>query len=207
MGYDRLTSENAAVLLVDHQTGLSNGVQDQSVPEYLIAVTPLAKITRNFKLPCVISTSAADGPNGPIMPIIREILPDAPIVHRPGEINAWDNAEFVAAVKKTWRKKLIIAGVSTEVCVAFAALSATKEGYDVYAVIDASGTWNQLVQRVAIARMAQAGIKPITWVAVGGELLGDWRTPAGKAHAEVMREHLPFYNNVTGSFLAAKGQN
>ena len=83
------------------------------------------------------------------MPIIREILPDAPIVHRPGEINAWDNADFVAAVKKTGRKKLIIAGVSTEVCVAFLALSALKEGYDVYAVIDASGTWNQLVQRVA----------------------------------------------------------
>lgn len=77
MSYDRLTSENAAVLLVDHRTGLSNGVQDQSVPEYLIAVTALAKITRNFKLPCVLSTSAADGPNGPIMPIIREILPDS----------------------------------------------------------------------------------------------------------------------------------
>jgi hypothetical protein len=101
MSYDRLTSENAAVLLVDHQTGLSNGVQDQSVPEYLIAVTALDTITRNFKLPCVISTNAADGPNGPIMPIIREILPDAPIVHRPGEINAWDNADFAAAVKKS----------------------------------------------------------------------------------------------------------
>lgn len=204
MSYDRLTPDNAAVLFVDHQTGLSNGVQDQSVPEYITAVTALAKIAKNFNLPSVITTSAADGPNGPVLPVITELLPKAPLVHRPGNINAWDNADFVAAVKKTGRKKLIVAGVSTEVCVAFVALSAIKEGYDVYAVIDASGTWNKLVQEVAVARMAQAGVKPITWVAVGAELLNDWRAPLGQAHAQVMNEHLPFYGNLFASFQAAK---
>lgn len=162
------------------------------------------KLTKNFDLPAVITTSAADGPNGPVLPVITDLLPNAPIVHRPGNINAWDNEDFVNAVKKTGRKKLIVAGVSTEVCVAFVALSAIKAGFDVYAVIDASGTWNKLVQEVAIARMVQAGIQPITWVAVGAELLNDWRSPLGEAHAQVMGEYLPFYGNLFASFQAAK---
>lgn len=207
MSYDHLTSENAAVLLVDHQTGLSNGVQDQSVPEYITAVTALVKLAKAFNLPTIVTTSAADGQNGPILPIITQTLPDAPVIHRPGEINAWDNKDFVDAVKKTGRKKLIVAGVSTEVCVAFVALSAIKEGYDVYAVIDASGTWNKLVQEVAVARMAQAGIKPITWVAVGAELQADWRNSTGPQLGQIMGEHLPFYGNLFGSFHAAKGKN
>jgi nicotinamidase-related amidase len=204
MSYDRLTPDNAAVLLVDHQTGLSNGVQDQSVPEYIIAVTALAKLADIFKLPTILTTSAADGPNGPLLPVITQTLPEAPVIHRPGEINPWDNEAFVAAVKKTGRKKLIVAGVSTEVCVGFTALSAIADGYDVYAVIDASGTWNKLVQEIAVARMAQAGVKPITWVAVGAELQADWRKPTGGALSQIMGQHLPFYGNLYGSFLATQ---
>lgn len=131
MSYERLTAENAAMLLVDHQTGLSNGVQDQSYPEYMAAVTGLMKLSKAFRLPTVVTTSAADGPNGPVLPLIPAILPDAPVIHRPGEINAWENADFVAAVRGTGRRKLIVAGVSTEVCVAFVSLSAVKEGFDV----------------------------------------------------------------------------
>lgn len=205
MSYERLTAQNSALLLVDHQTGLSNGVQDQSVPEYLAAVFGLVKLAKTFDLPTVITTSAADGPNGPVLPIITETLPNAPVIHRPGEINAWENREFVDAVQATGRKKLIVAGVSTEVCVAFVALSAIKGGYDVYAVIDASGTWNKLVQETAVARMVQAGIKPITWVAVGAELQRDWREPTGQDLAHIMGAHLPFYGNLAASFQAAKG--
>ena len=204
MSFDRLTPDNAALLLVDHQTGLSNGIQDQSVPEYMASVTALVKLAKAFGLPTVITTSDAKGPNGPVLPVITQTLPNAPIVHRDGEINAWQNKDFVEAVKKTGRKKLIVAGVSTEVCVAFVALSAVKEGYDVYAVIDASGTWNKLVQEVAVARMAQAGIVPITWVAVGAELQEDWRNPTAQQLGEIMGAHLPFYGNLYGSFLAAK---
>lgn len=204
MSYDRLTPDNAAVLMVDHQTGLSNGIQDQSVPEFMTAVEALAKTAKSFNLPTVITTSAADGPNGPVLPVITQLLPDAPVVSRPGEINAWDNAEFVAAVEKTGRKKLIVAGVSTEVCVAFVALSAVAAGYDVYAVIDASGTWNKLVQEVAVARMAQAGVKPITWVAVAAELQADWRKSTGQDLAQNMGQHLPFYGNLIASFMATQ---
>ena len=164
----------------------------------------LAKLTRAFKLPAVITTSAADGPNGPFLPEVRSILPDAPIVQRPGEINAWDNKEFVAAVKATGRNKLLVAGVSTEVCVAFVALSAVGAGYEVYAVIDASGTWSKLVQEVAVQRMVQAGVVPMTWVAVGAELQADWRNPTVQDLAAIMGEHLPFYGNLIGSFMATR---
>lgn len=204
MSDNRLNPENSALLLIDHQTGLANGIQDQSIPEFMTAITALSKTARAYKLPTIITTSAANGPNGPVLPVISQILPDAPVVHRPGEINAFDNPEFVDAVKGTGRKKLIVAGISTEVCVAFAAIAAVEAGYDVYAVIDASGTWNKLVQEVAIARMVQAGVKPITWVAVAAELQNDWRSPTGKDLAEIMGEHLPFYGNLIGSFMATQ---
>ncbi|MCU7551818.1 isochorismatase family protein [Chitinophagaceae bacterium LB-8] len=126
------------------------------------------------------------------------------MIHCAGEINAWDYQKFVDAVRATGRKKLIIAGVSTEICVAFVAPSAILDGYEVYAVIDASGTWYKLVQEVAVAHMVQAVIIPITWVAVGVELQGDWRNPTGQDLGAIMSEHLPFYSNLIGSFLAAK---
>ena len=202
---ERLTPDNVALLLVDHQTGLANGVTDQSVPEFRAAVTALAKMGKLFNLPTVITTSAATGPNGPLLPELTQILPEAKVVHRPGEINAWDSAEFVEAVEKTGRKKLIVAGISTEVCVAFVALSAVRAGYDVHAVIDASGTWNKLVQEVAIARMVQAGVIPTTWVATAAELQGDWRKPTGQGLAAVMGEHLPFYGSLIASHVSSAG--
>lgn len=205
MSYDRITADNAAVLFVDHQTGLANGVQTQTPVDFLNNVKALVRLTQVYKLPAVITTSAQDGPNGPIMPAVSQGLPDATIVHRPGEINAFDNADFAAAVRATGRKKLLIAGISTEVCVAFAALSAKALGYDVYAVLDASGTWSKIVEDAAIARMVQAGIVPVTWVGVGAELLGDWRSANGEAHGQLMGEFLPFAGNNFAGYLSAKG--
>lgn len=128
---DRLTPDNAALLMVDHQTGLANGVTDQSIPEFRTAVAALAATAKLFNLPTIITTSAADGPNGPVLPEIPRILPNAKVIPRPGEVTAWDNSEFVAAVEATGRKKLLVAGISTDVCVAFVALSAIEAGYDV----------------------------------------------------------------------------
>jgi len=201
---DWLSPDNSAVVLVDHQTGISNGIADMSQTEFQNNVVALAKITRMFELPVLITTSAADGPNGPLLDSITEVLPNAPIVHRPGQINAWDCEEFVEAVKKLGRKKLIMAGVSTDVCLAFAAISAIRDGYEAYAVVDASGTWNQLVAQTATLRMVQAGVIPMTWVAVAAELQNDWRKPTGEQLAELMAGHLPFYGNTIASFFAAK---
>jgi len=204
MSYDRITSDNAALLMVDHQTGLANGVQTMSPPEFVNNVKALATLGKLYNLPAIVTTSAADGPNGPVMPVVTSLLTDATLIHRPGEVNAFDNPDFAAAVKKLDRKKLLIAGISTEVCVAFAVLSALKQGYEVYAVVDASGTWDTRVEQAAIARMVQAGAIPITWCAVGAELMGDWRSPVGQAHGALMAEHLPFAGNLFASFAAAK---
>jgi nicotinamidase-related amidase len=206
MPYDRLTAENAAVLFVDHQTGLANGVQTQTPADFINNVKALVTIAQIYKLPSIITTSAHDGPNGPIMPVVEQGLPKATTVHRPGEVNAFDNAEFKAAVKKLGRKKLLIAGISTEVCVAFCSLSALEEGYEVFPVLDASGTWNRLVEDAAIMRMVGAGAVPMTWCGVGGELLHDWRSARGQEHAKLMGDYLPFAGNIYASFAAAKGQ-
>ncbi len=204
---NRLTPENAALLLIDHQTGISNGITDLTQPEFKNNLIALAKIGKMFGLPSVITTSAANGPNGPLISDIVEILPEAPVIHRPGEINAWEHEGFVETVKSSGRKKLIMAGVSTDVCLAFAAISAVQDGFDVYAVLDASGTWSPLVAQTATLRMVQAGVIPMTWVAVSAELQNDWRNPTGGELAELFRQHLPFYGNVMASFAAANSNN
>ena len=207
MPYDRLSADNAAVLFVDHQTGLANGVQTQTPADFINNVKALVTIAQIYKLPSIITTSAYDGPNGPVMPVVDQGLPNATRAHRPGEVNAFDNAEFKAAVKALGRKKLLIAGISTEVCVAFCSLSALDEGYDVYPVLDASGTWNKLVEEAAITRMVQAGAIPMTWCGVGAELLRDWRSATGQDHAKLMGDYLPFAGNIYASFAAAKAQS
>jgi nicotinamidase-related amidase len=207
MPYDRLSADNAAVLFVDHQTGLANGVQTQTPADFINNVKALVTIAQIYKLPSIITTSAYDGPNGPVMPVVDQGLPNATRAHRPGEVNAFDNAEFKAAVKALGRKKLLIAGISTEVCVAFCSLSALDEGHDVYPVLDASGTWNKLVEEAAIMRMARAGATPMTCCGVGAELLRDWRSATGQSHAKLMGDHLPFAGNIYASFAAAKAQS
>src|SRR6186713_1299633 len=155
--YNRLDKNNVAVLLVDHQTGLTNCVQDFSPDDFKNGVLAFAASAKYFKLPTILTTSFEDGPNGPLVPGLKEIFPDSAYIARPGNINAWDNEDFVKAVKATGKKQLIIAGVVTEVCVAFPALSAIEEGFDVFVVTDASGTFNETTQKAAWERMSAAG--------------------------------------------------
>ena len=101
--YNRLDKTNVAVLLVDHQTGLINCVQDFSPDDFKNAVLALADCAKYFNLPTILTTSFEDGPNGPLVPELKELFPDAPYIARPGNINAWDNEDFVKAVKATAR--------------------------------------------------------------------------------------------------------
>ena len=117
--YVRLDKDNAAVLLVDHQTGLLSLVRDIDPDKFKNNVLALAALAKYFNLPTILTTSFEQGPNGPLVPELVEMFPDAPFIARPGQINAWDNQDFVDAVKATGKKQLIIAGVVTEVCVAF----------------------------------------------------------------------------------------
>src|SRR5690606_19203714 len=130
----------------------------------------LGDLGKYFNLPTILTTSFDEGPNGPLVPELIETFPNAPLIRRPGQINAWDNEDFVKAIKATGRKQLIIAGVVTEVCVAFPALSAIEEGYDVFVVTDASGTFNMTTREAAWSRMASAGVQLMTWFGVACEL-------------------------------------
>lgn len=203
MKYNRLSKDDAAVLLVDHQAGLMSLVQDYSPDEFKNNVLALADIAKFFKLPTVLTTSFEDGPNGPILPELKEMFPQAPFIPRPGQINAWDNSDFVKAVKNTGRKQLLIAGIVTDVCVAFPALSALEEGYEVFVVTDASGTFNAAVRDAAWNRMANAGAQLINWFAVACELHRDWRNDI-EGLGNLLASHLPAYKNLITSYLAKK---
>jgi len=156
----------------------------------------LASTAKLFNIPVILTTSSDTGPNGPILPELLEILPNATIIRRPGEINAMDNPEFKEAVKKLGRKNLVIAGITTDVCLAFVALSALSDGYNAYAVLDSSGTWDKLIEESAIERMVNAGVTTMSWFTVASELQRDWRAPTGNGLAELFADYLPFYGNL-----------
>jgi nicotinamidase-related amidase len=202
--YNRLDIDQAAVLLVDHQAGLMSLVRDFDPDRFKNNVLAVADLAAYFELPTILTTSFEDGPNGPLMPELKAKFPDAPFIARPGQINAWDNPDFVAAVKATGRKQLIIAGVVTEVCVAFVALSAIAEGYEVFAITDASGTFSPLVRETAWNRMSAAGVQLVNWFAVACELHRDWRRDV-EGLATLLGDHIPDYRNLMTSYGAQKG--
>ena len=193
--YHRLDKQNAAVLLVDHQAGLLSLVRDIDPDTFKNNVLALADCAKYFELPTILTTSFETGPNGPLVPELKALFPDAPYIARPGQINAWDNEDFVDAVKTTGKRQLIIAGVVTDVCVAFPALSAIEEGFEVFVVTDASGTFNALTRDSAWDRMSQAGAQLMTWFGVACELHRDWRNDIEGLGA-LFSAHIPDYRNL-----------
>lgn len=203
--YVRLDRENAAVLLVDHQAGLLSLVRDIDPDRMKNNVLALADAAKFFKLPTILTTSFETGPNGPLMPELKKLFPDAPYIARPGQINAWDNEDFVKAIKATGKKQLIIAGVVTEVCVAFPALSAIEEGFEVFVVADASGTFNEMTRDAAWDRMSAAGVQMMTWFGMACELHRDWRNDI-EGLAALCANHIPDYLNLMTSYNTLSAQ-
>ena len=197
--YNRLDKDNAAVLLVDHQAGLLSLVRDIDPDKFKNNVLALADLAKYFNLPTILTTSIETGPTGPLVPELKEIFPDAPYIARPGQINAWDNEDFVKAVKATGKKQLIIAGVVTEVCVAFPALSALEEDFEVFIVTDASGTFNAMTRDAAWDRMTSAGAQLMTWFGTACELHRDWRNDIEGLGA-LFSNHIPDYRNLITSY-------
>lgn len=197
--YRRLDKNQAAVLLVDHQAGLLSLVRDIEPDKFKNSVLALADMARYFKLPTILTTSFENGPNGPIVPELKQAFPDAPFIARPGQINAWDNEDFVKAVKATGKKQLIVAGVVTEVCVAFPVLSAIEEGFEVFVITDASGTFNAMTRDAAWQRMQAAGAQLMTWFGAACELHRDWRNDVEGLGA-LFSNHIPDYRNLITSY-------
>lgn len=202
---ERLTPDNCVFLFVDHQAGLMNLVDNVDMPTYKADVIAKAKTAKLFNVPVIITTSAATGPNGPKIPEIVEMFPDASHIARNGEINAWDDPNFRAAVEKTGRKKVVVSGITTDVCVAFVTLSMLDAGYDVYVVVDASGTTNSAVQEASLMRISAAGAEMGNWFALACELLADWRNPEGAGAAQLFKEHMPGYAEAMASHAAFSG--
>ena len=198
--------EDTVLLLLDHQSGLFQLVKDMPEADLRRNVAALAKLATMLKIPVIMSASVPDGPNGPLIPEVKEMAPQAQFIPRQGQINAWDVPDFVKAIEATKRKTLIIAGTLTSVCLAFPSLSAVAAGYQVYAVPDASGNWSKLATDLTIARLAQAGVIPIDTFAVVGELQKTWNRPDAQEFYKLFGDFLlPHYRLLMESYEMAQG--
>lgn len=199
----RFSKDDCVLILIDHQSGIMQLVHDYTPAEFRSNVLALAKIGKVFGLPVILSSSYEDGPNGPIIPELLALYPDAPVIRRPGQISAWDNEDFVSAVKATGRRNLIMAGVTTDVCLAFPAMQAAGEGYSVYGVIDASGAHDLATQLMAVQRLVTHGVTPVTWLMVAAELQRDWRSPTAEKTGALFHEHLHNYGMLIDNHMHA----
>jgi nicotinamidase-related amidase len=195
---------DAVILLLDHQTGLFQTVKDIPLRDLRANTIVLAKVGELAKAPILTTASEPGGPNGPLMPELAQVAPSAKYIARKGEISAWDNADFVKAVEATGRKTLVIAGVWTSVCVAFPALQAKADGYNVYFVTDASGDPSEMASRTTIARLAQAGIIPVSTNAVLCEFQRSWNRPDAAQWGALYNELVPHYGAAYESFQKAQ---
>jgi nicotinamidase-related amidase len=199
-----IDTSDTVLLLLDHQTGLFQTVKDISVAELRSNTVMLAKLATLLKIPVITTASEPNGPNGPLMPEIHQFAPHAVYVPRKGEVNAWDNEDFVRTVKATGRKTLIMAGVWTSVCVMFPALDAKAAGYKVYAVIDASGDPSEMASRASVARFAQGGVVPTSTNAILSETHRTWNRPEAAELAKLYGLVAPNYAAVMESYGKAQ---
>jgi len=174
--YEPLTSENAAVVLVDHQVGLMTGVRDYSIAELKHNVVALAKAATALKLPIVLTTTARDSMWGPTIPELVEALPEVKIIDR-SSVNAFDDPRVAGDIEATGRRKLIFAGLSLEVCAAFPAITAVGRGLDAYVAVDACGTFSETKHQVGLLRMMQAGVILSDYATLMIEILKDNTRP------------------------------
>jgi nicotinamidase-related amidase len=195
---------DTVVLLLDHQSGLFQTVKDIPVADLRRNVEMIAKLCTLLNIPVITTASEPNGTNGPLMPEIHQLAPHAVYVARKGEVNAWDNADFVATVEKTGRKTLVMAGVWTSVCVMFPALDAVLAGYDVYAIIDASGDPSEMASRTSLVRFVQGGVKPTSTNALLSELHRTWARPEAADLAQLYGLVAPNYAAVMESYMRAQ---
>ena len=178
--YEPLTSENAALVLVDHQIGLMTGVRDYPIALLKHNVVALAKAANALRLPIVVTTTARDSMWGPTIPELVEALPGIEIIDR-SSVNAYDDARMARAIEATGRGKLIFAGLSLEVCAAFPAITAVGRGLDAYVAVDACGTFSETKHRVGLLRMVQAGVVVSDYTTLMVEILKDNARPEAAA--------------------------
>lgn len=183
-----LTPEESVVVLIDHQPFQFANLNSHDPSTIVNNAVGLAKAAKAFDVPTVLTTVLEER-GGYILQGIQDVFPEQKPIDRTF-INTWEDARVVDAVKATGRKKLIIAGLWTEICVAMPAIQAAGEGFDVYVVTDASGGVSAEAHDMAVRRMVQAGVVPITWLAVAGEWQRDWaREETMQGSIDVLTQH------------------
>ncbi|KIY02462.1 uncharacterized protein Z520_02601 [Fonsecaea multimorphosa CBS 102226] len=203
--FERLDKDKAILLIVDHQLGLLQLVKDYTTAEFRNNVLAHAELGKLFDLPTILTTSAETGPNGPLPKEITDMYPNAPFIRRNGEVNAWDNPDFRAAVEATGRKQVILGGIVTEVCTMFLALSLREAGYSVWANTEASGTATPKLAEDANRRMENAGVHLTGMFGISMFLMKDWRNTPGTAEVlPFLDKYFPAYGIVARSHGSAK---
>jgi len=183
-----LTPKDSVLILIDHQPFQFANLHSHEPTMVVNNVIGLAKTAKIFAVPTILTT-VLEARGGYLIKGLQDVFPDQKPIDRTF-INTWEDSRVVEAVNKTGRKKLIMAALWTEICLAMPAIQAAGEGYEVYAVTDASGGVTAEAHDMAVRRMAQAGVVPITWMAVGGELQRDWaREASAQAFAEILTAH------------------
>lgn len=202
-GQALLDPADTVFLMLDHQSGLLQTVKDVDISDLRRNTTTLGKLAALFEIPVITTASEPNGPNGPLIPEIEQAAPHAIYVPRKGEVNAWDNPDFVDAVRKTSRKTLVMAGIWTSVCVMFPALDAKAAGFKVYAVMDASGDPSMMASQASLARFAQGGVIPTTTNSIVSEVHRTWNRPDWAELAKLYALAAPSYAAVAESYLKA----
>ncbi|CAG8974682.1 hypothetical protein HYALB_00006417 [Hymenoscyphus albidus] len=206
--FERLNKSDAALLIVDHQIGLLSIVGDVEPTKFRNAIFAHAALGPLFGLPVVITSSADTGANGMVPAEILQSNPNATIVKRAGEVNSWDSPEFRAAVEATGKRQMIIAGVTTDICTTFLALSLREAGYSVWANTEASGTFDKSLSDNANRRMESAGVHLMGLFALISDLMRDWRsTPGAVEVLPFVDRYIPAYSWVARAHTDAIANN
>lgn len=188
----RFTPENTALLLIDHQVGTMRLIRN--IDRAIVArnTLALARAAQLLGMPILLTSSQEDRAQGPLMPELAALLPDAYAarVQRAGIVNAWSDANFRAAVEAMARRNLIMAGVTTDVCLVFPSIAAVRDGFSVQAVMDASGSPFEWSEALAQQRMASAGVVLTATNTVIAELAQDWSTPHGSQLIRLLFEEV-----------------
>ncbi|MCG8970293.1 isochorismatase family protein [Streptomyces sp. CL12-4] len=205
--HDTLTPENAVVLLIDHQVGLLQLVDDMPPESVKSNVLGLARAAKTLGMPVILTTSRDWGPNGQILPELVSLFPDVEVIGRPGVINAYRWPAFREALEATGRKKVIIAAVTAATCLSFPSLDMVLDGYEVHGVIDASGAEapGQIVREAVVANLSRAGVHIKSWFGVAAELIADWRRDEAVGWplaAGAVHDHLPSWGYLLDTDMA-----
>ncbi len=203
---DRLTPEDTTIILVDFAVGFANVLRSHDLSLHLNNVEGLAATAVGFGSGLVVTNGLPNKPSGPLYPRLLDIIGDTPVIERAGAINSFDDPAFARAVEATGRRRLAIAGVSTEGCVLQTVFGALRLDYEVYLIADTCADLTREIHDISVTRMTQAGAKPINWYGLAGEFHYHHANPTAPTYQSIQRQYVPTMAMGAASYFAAQAQ-